>query len=101
MTRNFLVLYRSILKAHVRSLPVNLKDLGDSYVKTEFRLHKNVQSQKERDQFFEAWEGYLKDLNLRGSQVGRDLKHTELLSLNEDQKKKLIEMKESSINVDR
>jgi hypothetical protein len=95
------VLYRSILKAHVRLLPVNLRLLGDSYVKSEFRLHKNVSLQKEKDQFFSAWEGYLQDLTLRESQVGRDLKYTELMSLNEEQKKKLIEMKESSLNVNR
>jgi hypothetical protein len=85
----------------VRLLPVNLRLLGDSYVKSEFRLHKNVSLQKEKDQFFSAWEGYLQDLTLRESQVGRDLKYTELMSLNEEQKKKLIEMKESSLNVNR
>jgi hypothetical protein len=36
-----------------------MKELGDSYVKAEFRLHRKVTKPEQLDQFFEEWERYL------------------------------------------
>ena len=36
------VLYKSILRLH-RGLPIELKALGDQYVKDEFKRHKNCE----------------------------------------------------------
>jgi environmental stress-induced protein Ves len=36
-----------------------MKQLGDAYVKAEFRQHKSVSKKDQLDQFFTAWEGYL------------------------------------------
>jgi Complex1_LYR-like len=51
-------LYRSILRAHKRYLPQKMKELGDTYVKSEFRLHKGAQPEQAR-QFLDAWQSYL------------------------------------------
>jgi Complex1_LYR-like len=54
-----LSLYRNILKAHKRHLPYEMKELGDSYVKSEFKLFKKVTDQGQLDQFYSAWNQYL------------------------------------------
>ncbi|XP_055253563.1 succinate dehydrogenase assembly factor 3, mitochondrial-like [Moschus berezovskii] len=48
--------YRRILLLH-RVLPPDLKDLGDQYVKDEFRSHKTTGS-KEAERFLQEWEAY-------------------------------------------
>lgn len=53
-----LLLYRNILQAHKKHLPAEMKHLGDSYVKAEFRLHKKSKPEQV-DQFFTAWIQYL------------------------------------------
>jgi Complex1_LYR-like len=52
-------LYRNIRKAHRRYLPREMKGLGDSYVKSEFKLFKKVTDQGQLDQFFTGWNQYL------------------------------------------
>jgi hypothetical protein len=54
--------YRRILKAHKRHLPYEMKVLGDTYVKSEFKLFKNVADQGQLDQFYTAWHRYLDQL---------------------------------------
>lgn len=51
-----LTLYRGILKAHKSHLPAEMRALGDSYVKAEFKLHKNVENSSQLDAFFVGWE---------------------------------------------
>ena len=54
-----LSLYRSILRAHSKFLPSGMRDLGDKYVKAEFRQHKNVTNEDHLKRFFQEWEQYL------------------------------------------
>ena len=54
-----LSLYRGILRAHKSHLPAEMRSLGDTYVKSEFKLHKNVGNASQLEQFFTAWEDYL------------------------------------------
>jgi len=49
-------LYKALLKLH-RGLPLQMKALGDQYVKSEFRLHKNAGA-AETDQFMHEWTKY-------------------------------------------
>mmetsp|Transcript_28090 Transcript_28090/g.68403 ORF Transcript_28090/g.68403 Transcript_28090/m.68403 type:complete len:119 (-) Transcript_28090:1832-2188(-) len=58
-----LSLYRAILKAHKGNLPAEMRSLGDAYVKSEFKLHKNVESTAQLDSFFSAWEDYLNQIH--------------------------------------
>lgn len=54
-----LSLYKGILKAHKDHLPAEMRSLGDAYVKSEFKLHKNVENGAQLDSFFTAWKDYL------------------------------------------
>jgi hypothetical protein len=57
-----LLLYRNILQAHKKHLPTEMKELGDSYVKSEFRLHKTSKKPEQVEQFFTAWDEYLNQI---------------------------------------
>mmetsp|Transcript_18163 Transcript_18163/g.28243 ORF Transcript_18163/g.28243 Transcript_18163/m.28243 type:complete len:131 (+) Transcript_18163:136-528(+) len=59
-----LTLYRSILSAHKRYLPSELRQLGDAYVKSEFRLHKTVTKKEQIQLFFTEWENYLEQIQV-------------------------------------
>ena len=53
-------LYRSILKAHKKHLPnIEMKQLGDAYVKSEFKVFKTVKDTKQLDEFYTSWNEYL------------------------------------------
>lgn len=54
-------LYRSLLKAHRNYLPREMRQLGDSYVKSEFKLHKNAKPEH-LEGFFQEWEKYLNQI---------------------------------------
>lgn len=53
-----LPLFRRILRAH-RLLPTPQRVLGDSYVKQEFRLHKNIDNPAQIIGFLSQWQKYL------------------------------------------
>lgn len=55
-------LYRSLLRAHKKHLPVAMKELGDAYVKSEFRLHKKATDPQHIQLFFTEWEQYLNQI---------------------------------------
>jgi hypothetical protein len=55
-------LYRSILRAHKRYLPQEMKGLGDSYIKSEFNMFKKVKDEVQLSQFFSEWNQYLDQL---------------------------------------
>lgn len=52
-------LYRMLLRAHQKHLPNDMKELGDHYVKSEFKLHRNVKKHDTLDMFYTEWLGYL------------------------------------------
>ena len=41
-----------------------MKGLGDAYVRSEFRLHKDTPKKEQLDQFFNAWEAYLDQIQM-------------------------------------
>ena len=55
-------LYRSIMKAHKKYLPDQMRRLGDAYVKSEFKSHKEVKKTEQLEEFFSAWEQYLSQI---------------------------------------
>mmetsp|Transcript_3141 Transcript_3141/g.4185 ORF Transcript_3141/g.4185 Transcript_3141/m.4185 type:complete len:121 (+) Transcript_3141:49-411(+) len=57
-----LSLYRSILRTHAKALPLEMRLLGDKYVKSEFRLHKNTSNEDHISHFFLEWENYLRHI---------------------------------------
>ncbi|XP_026531443.1 succinate dehydrogenase assembly factor 3, mitochondrial [Notechis scutatus] len=59
-------LYKKILQLH-RVLPLELKALGDQYVKDEFRRHKSI-SLQEAQHFLQEWENYAMMLQQQANQ---------------------------------
>jgi hypothetical protein len=69
-----------------------MRKLGDAYVKNEFRLHKGVDSST-LDTFISSWTEYLKMIKRQKQVNGKDIPENELKGLNEEQQKKLHELK--------
>jgi hypothetical protein len=57
MANRALPLYRSLLRVHKKHLPVSMKELGNTYIKSEFRLHKAAKPDQ-AEEFFQEWEKY-------------------------------------------
>jgi Complex1_LYR-like len=51
-------LYRSLLRAHQTHLSQEMRQVGDAYIKAEFRLHKSA-SPKQAQTFITEWTAYL------------------------------------------
>ena len=58
-----IILYRSILRAHKKYLPTEMKQLGDTYVRSEFRAHRDAKPEHLTG-FFQEWENYLSQLTV-------------------------------------
>ena len=54
-------LYRRILRLHRQKLPFQMKEIGDKYVKEEFRQHKEA-STEFVEQFLQEWKQYARTL---------------------------------------
>lgn len=78
-----LQLYRHILRVH-RSLPAIQRELGDSYVKHEFRIHQNIENPEHIISFLVTWHDYLKQLTEKEWQRSHISQET-IDSLSEDQ----------------
>lgn len=61
-THRGIALYRSLLRAHAKYLPSEMRELGDVYVKTEFRQHQKVTNQEQLTSFYREWNLYLKQI---------------------------------------
>jgi len=92
------MLYKACLKLH-RGLPLEIKAIGDSYVKDEFRRHKNADTQQTQV-FMEAWANYAIDLTkqmgIKGphtaKKLGKPIAPTELDNFNNEQIAQLYEL---------
>ena len=69
-----LSLYKRVLRSH-QILPVDLKHLGDVYVKVEFRQHKTAGA-KFVEEFCTQWESYASDLESKESSRLHDINIT-------------------------
>lgn len=92
-----LSLYRQILRAHQRCLPPAHRELGDTYVRTEFRLHKGAKDTF-LVQFERQWRDYLKQVirNNEETEVGRDMSTAEIDALSDEQKVQLLKIRENA-----
>ena len=55
-------LYRRLLRAHRHKLPSDIRLLGDEYVKSEFRLHRDVTNPLYIIGFLTEWQKYAQQL---------------------------------------
>ncbi|KAI0817812.1 P-loop containing nucleoside triphosphate hydrolase protein [Xylaria sp. FL0064] len=51
-------LYRRLLRAHRKHLPPEMRLLGDEYIKSEFRLHRNIDNPAHLIGFLTEWQLY-------------------------------------------
>merc|ERR1712065_21573 len=98
-----LLLYRSIRRLH-RQLPKDLKDLGDLYVREEFRAILNTTNENQINSFFKQWENYQETLIAQQKQnqvsnankYGVSLNDNQLDSLSNEQKDQLSALKSNA-----
>ncbi|TRY69445.1 hypothetical protein TCAL_05626 [Tigriopus californicus] len=69
------LLYKTCLKLH-RGLPMHLRAIGDTYVRDEFKRHKEA-NQEQTQVFMEAWSKYAlqltRQIGLKGPQTSKTL----------------------------
>jgi Complex1_LYR-like len=102
-------LYRKLLRSHQKYLPPDMKEMGDGYVKSEFKLHRKVTRPETLDLFYTEWVRYLNQLESAARaraaasvgngpsnpfQFGSDLPQD--LELTEEQKAQLEKLKEAA-----
>uniref|UniRef100_A0A2M4AW00 Succinate dehydrogenase assembly factor 3 n=1 Tax=Anopheles triannulatus TaxID=58253 RepID=A0A2M4AW00_9DIPT len=97
--RKVKVLYKTILRLH-RGLPAALQEMGNIYVKDEFKRHKNC-SPLESQNFIKEWAGYAlclaEQLGLRGKpqpigMIGENLTEAQLEHFRDEQLSQLYEL---------
>jgi len=99
-----LSLYRSLLRLHSKcGLPADMKELGNSYVKSEFRQHRKMTDANEIQQFGKEWQLYIQQMkNQSQSQenqksYGRNLSSE--LHFSDEQQDQLNKLKEEARNI--
>lgn len=91
-----LALYRRILRAHEHFLPLEQRQLGDAYVKLEFRQHRGASSSF-LAQFERQWRDYLMLVRRPADgRIGRNLTPEEVAALNDDQKLQILKLREQA-----
>ena len=101
------MLYKSVLRLH-RGLPVELKALGDQYVRDEFQRHRDA-SPHEAGLFLQEWAGYALNLarqlgvrGVRGSQtLGTHISDEQMDHLRPEQLVQLYELFQETQNPSR
>ncbi|XP_049532460.1 succinate dehydrogenase assembly factor 3, mitochondrial [Anopheles darlingi] len=103
--RKVKVLYKTILRLH-RGLPAALQEMGDGYVKDEFKRHKNC-SPLESEHFIKEWAGYAlslaEQLGLKGKplpvgMIGENLTEAQLEHFRDEQLSQLYELLKETKN---
>ncbi|XP_022301870.2 succinate dehydrogenase assembly factor 3, mitochondrial-like [Crassostrea virginica] len=90
------LLYKAILRLH-RSLPLEMRAIGDQYVKDEFRRHKQV-NPAEAYVFMQEWTKYYltlgKQISVRSKEplIGSHLSEDFVNHFNDDQAEQLLEL---------
>jgi hypothetical protein len=98
MSSRGLILYRSILREHKKKLPPVMRKLGDDYIKVEFKLHKEAKPEFLKS-FYDGWDTYLNTLKQKkDGKVGINMDVEDRDKLNDEQRQKLIDLKNEALN---
>lgn len=95
-----LALYARIFRAHRTRLPHHLRELGDAYVREEFKRHKKADA-KFLTAFFKEWNGYVEMLEQQSpamGTLGRDLDPAAVANMTAEQKEQLARLKTEARN---
>jgi|688.fasta_scaffold1078252_2 hypothetical protein len=101
LRREGLRIFLRILKLH-KTLPDEMKELGNSYVRQEFRLHHFPESElfsvTHYVTFLNSWKDYLEEMQKTEVRLyGRDLTSEEISKMNKQQKTTINNAKPSKI----
>ncbi|CAB1105027.1 unnamed protein product [Ectocarpus sp. CCAP 1310/34] len=88
-------LYKDILRQHRFALPPKHRELGDRYVRSEFKAHKEATGDQVV-QFMHAWRSYLEQIRNQRGQVGRSLSAADVSHLNDEQREQLFRLKQQA-----
>lgn len=99
-----LSLFRQVLRMHQRKLPPVARDLGDRYVRQEFRAIGSADKQptaQQEEVFMAEWRDYMSHLAIEADLlgVGRDLSDDVIESLSDDQRAQLQKLHDHTKNV--
>ncbi|KAL1982343.1 hypothetical protein VTN96DRAFT_1437 [Rasamsonia emersonii] len=84
-------LYRRLLRIHRKKLPPDMRLLGDEYVKSEFRAHRNVENPVHIVGFLTEWQLYAQKLE-GDSWQGEKLDKAKLDKMSDQQIGQLYEL---------
>ncbi|GFG12965.1 acetate non-utilizing protein 9, mitochondrial [Aspergillus udagawae] len=94
-----LQLYRRILRVHRRKLDPEMRILGDSYVKSEFRAHRDIENPLHIIGFLTEWQLYAQKLE-GDAWVGEKLDKSKLEKMSDQQIGQLYELMQAIKNPD-
>ncbi|CAJ1348766.1 unnamed protein product [Effrenium voratum] len=90
-------LFRTIMRLHKIKLDPQMRSLGDSYARKEFRLHAKPQVQEPHKQMFlKAWRNYVDMVSSQDTVVGQEMSTEEKSKLNDQQKVQLESLEKSA-----
>ncbi|KAL4909209.1 succinate dehydrogenase assembly factor 3, mitochondrial [Aspergillus multicolor] len=92
-------LYRRILRVHRRKLDPEMRILGDSYVKSEFRAHRSTENPLHIIGFLTEWQLYAQKLE-GDAWIGEKLDKSKLDKMSDQQLGQLYELMQTIQNKD-
>ncbi|KAI9911361.1 hypothetical protein PsorP6_009542 [Peronosclerospora sorghi] len=93
-----LALYKRILTLHRQKLEPHMRQLGDQYVRDEFKRHKNAAT-KFVPLFLQEWEQYAAVMERKKDQFGQELSIEDQQLLDDEQKRKLRSLQDAARKV--
>lgn len=84
-------LYRRLLRAHRKHLPREMRLLGDQYIKSEFRAHRNVENPVHIIGFLTEWQMYAQRLE-GNSWIGEQMDVGKIDKMSDQQLGQLYEL---------
>ncbi|KAK4105329.1 ACN9-domain-containing protein [Parathielavia hyrcaniae] len=84
-------LYRRILRAHRKHLTAGERVLGDEYVKSEFRKHRDIENPVHLIGFHTEWKRYAQFVE-RGTWLEEKLDETKIEKMSDEQLAQLYEL---------
>ncbi|PQE10111.1 ACN9 family protein [Rutstroemia sp. NJR-2017a BVV2] len=84
-------LYRRLFRAHRKHLPNEMRILGDQYIKSEFRAHRNVENPVHIIGFLTEWQMYAQKLEGE-SWIGEKMDKEKIDKMSDQQLGQLYEL---------
>ncbi|CAE7320818.1 acn9 [Symbiodinium natans] len=92
-----MTLYRSVMRLHRLKLDPQMRSLGDTYARKEFRLHGKPQvTDSQRQMFVQEWKKYVDMISMQETVVGQELTAEQKGKLNDQQKVQLDNLEQSA-----